>query len=707
MNPFRVKISVIHSRINLLLYVTGLIFLLMLILLLQTSLHQEKLFLQSSRSQLQNENRSMVENRTELLQQVVYDNTFWDDFVNHLTPHDTNWYENNITTLLKSFKIDYVAVFDTTFKLVHEANSEEYNCPSLINSEMLERLKEKKFLNFFLKKPEGLYEIASASVHPESDPTHQLTRARGYLVLARCWNNAFLDSLSKQHGAVVSIVSSGDTTNIHDKTVTNAYFPLNDFNGQEIALVSFKRTSNLLVVYRRISLFMILTMLASIIITWLLLNFTMRKWVTRPLKLVTEILKTEDASLVSELKKCPGEYKKIGILFSDFVNQKNELLIAKEKAEESDMLKSTFLANMSHEIRTPMNGILGFVELLKEPKLSGEEQLEYIDIIAESGQRMLNIINDIISISKLEAGHTEIVITETNVNDQVRYIYTFFKPEAEKHGIEFNYKQGLPDHHSHILTDREKLYAILTNLVKNAVKFTHKGSIELGYEQKGAFLEFFVRDTGVGIREEQQHIVFERFRQANESLSRHYEGAGLGLAISKAYVTLLGGKIWVNSELNKGSSFYFTVPYNPISIFANTSISAKHNTREGLNIQGLKILVAEDDPISDLFLQKMIRNFAKEVLKVVTGDEAVETCRQNPDIDLILMDIQMPGMDGYEATRQIRQFNTKVIILAQTALALKGERENALEAGCNDYLSKPISVDDFSNLIRMYFENRV
>ena len=679
----------------------------MLILLFKTTLQQEKLFLQASRSQLRNENRSMVENKTELLQQVVYDNTFWDDFVNHLTPHDTDWYANNITTLLKSFKIDYVAVFDTSFNLVHEANSEEYNCPSLINSEMLERLKEKKFLNFFLKKPEGLFEIASASVHPESDPTHQLTRARGYLVLARCWNNELLASLSKQHGAEVSIVSSGDTTKMNDKTLTNAYFPLNDFNGQEIALVSFKRTSNILVVYRRISLFMILTMLASIIISWLLLNFTMRKWVTRPLKLVTAILKTGNASLVSELKQCPGEYKQIGTLFSDFVNQKNELLIAKEKAEESDMLKSTFLANMSHEIRTPMNGILGFVELLKEPKLSGEEQLEYIDIIAESGQRMLNIINDIISISKLEAGHTEVVLTETNVNDQLRYIFTFFKPEAEKQGIEFKYKQGLPDHYSHILTDREKLYAILTNLVKNAVKFTHKGSIELGYEQKGSFLEFFVRDTGVGIHQDQQDIVFERFRQASESLSRHYEGAGLGLAISKAYVELLGGKIWVDSVLDKGSSFYFTVPYDPINRISNSSISENHSTWEDLKITGLKILVAEDDPISAFFLQKMIGSLAKEVLKVGSGEEVVETCRQNADIDLILMDIQMPGMDGYEATRQIRKFNAKVIILAQTALALKGERENALKAGCNDYLSKPISVEVFSNLIRKYFENKV
>jgi signal transduction histidine kinase len=563
------KISPIHSRINLLLYITGLFFLLMLVFLYLTTLHQEKLIQQATHDQLQNENRSMVENKTELLIQVAYDYTFWDDFVEHLTPHDSDWYENNITTILKSFKIDYVAVYDSSFNLVHEASSADRKYSSNITVEILQKLKEKKFLNFFHKTPEGLFEISAATVHPEMDPNHMLTRPMG------------------------------------------------------------------------------------------------------------------------------------------FVDQKKELLVAKLKAEESDMLKTAFLANMSHEIRTPMNGILGFVELLKEPKLSGEEQQEYIGIIAESGQRMLNIINDIISISKLEAGHTEVVITETNVNDQVRYIFTFFKPEAEKRGVEFNYKHGLPDLSSHILTDREKLYAILSNLVKNAVKFTHQGSIELGYEKKGRFLEFYVKDTGVGIRQDQQEIVFERFRQASESLSRNYEGAGLGLAISKAYVEILGGKIWLESELDKGSAFYFTIPFDPVNIAGNNVVSEKYSTWESLNVNGLKILVAEDDPISDLFLRKLIRSFAKEVLKVGTGDEAVEVCRQNPDIDLILMDIQMPGMDGYEATRQIRQFNTKVVILAQTALALKGEKEIAMEAGCNDYLPKPISLGDFSRLIRKYFEEQV
>jgi len=238
-----------------------------------------------------------------------------------------------------------------------------------------------------------------------------------------------------------------------------------------------------------------------------------------------------------------------------------DLIIAKEHAEQSDRLKSAFLANMSHEIRTPMNGILGFAELLKEPYLTGEEQQEYIEIIEKSGARMLNIINDIVDISKIESGLMEVSITESNINEQIEYIYTFFKPKAEHKGIELFFKNSLPSKESIIKTDRKKFYTILTNLVENAIKFTHAGVIEFGYLKSGKYLEFFVKDTGVGIRYEQKEFIFERFRQGDDSQTRKFEGAGLGLSISKAYVELLGGKIWVKSEEGNGSVFYFNIPY--------------------------------------------------------------------------------------------------------------------------------------------------
>jgi CheY-like chemotaxis protein/nitrogen-specific signal transduction histidine kinase len=383
-----------------------------------------------------------------------------------------------------------------------------------------------------------------------------------------------------------------------------------------------------------------------------------------------------------------------------------ELLSAKEKAEESDRLKSAFLANMSHEIRTPMNGILGFAELLKEPKLTCEEQQEYLTIIEKSGTRMLNIINDIVSISKVESGQVETFISETNLNEQIKFIYTFFKPEVEPRGIEFSFKNSLPDEEAIVKTDREKIYAILTNLVKNAIKFTIAGSIEFGYEKKGKYFEFFVKDTGIGIRQEQMEIIFERFRQGNDSLTRNYEGAGLGLAISKAYVEILGGKIWVESVYGKGSIVYFTIPCNPESEEKNVIQDIIPDEGKVNQIKNLKILIAEDDETSEMLLRMAIKRYCKEILTVRTGVEAIEACRNNPDIDLILMDVKMPEMDGFTAARQIRKFNKEVIIIAQTAFGLAGDREKAINAGCNEYIPKPFNKASFILLLKSILKTR-
>jgi PAS domain S-box-containing protein len=242
-----------------------------------------------------------------------------------------------------------------------------------------------------------------------------------------------------------------------------------------------------------------------------------------------------------------------------------ELIRAKDKAEESDQLKSAFLSNMSHEIRTPMNGILGFSELLKEPDLTGETQQEYIHIIEKSGQRMLNILNDIVSISKIESGLMEVNIKETDMNEQIGFIHSFFKLEIEGKGIRFLVKNSLEGKEAYIQSDSEKIYGILTNLIKNAIKFTKEGTIELGCrlktEKESLKLEFYVKDTGIGIPKDRQKPIFDRFIQADVSGKMAYQGAGLGLSISKAYVELLGGEIWTESKEGKGSIFYFTLPY--------------------------------------------------------------------------------------------------------------------------------------------------
>jgi PAS domain S-box-containing protein len=246
---------------------------------------------------------------------------------------------------------------------------------------------------------------------------------------------------------------------------------------------------------------------------------------------------------------------------SEKKKNEEELIKAKEKAEESDRLKSAFLANISHEIRTPMNGILGFAELLKEPDLAPENQKEFLEVIEKSGQRMLNIINDLIDISKIEAGETTLRIRKTNINRMLHELHLFFMPEASNKNICIDFHCDFTVIESVIETDTTKLNQVLTNLIKNALKFTEKGSINFGYHKKEKMLEFFVSDTGPGISHDQKELIFERFRQSSLNLTRKYEGAGLGLAISKAYIEILGGSIWLESELGKGSTFFFTLPY--------------------------------------------------------------------------------------------------------------------------------------------------
>lgn len=397
-------------------------------------------------------------------------------------------------------------------------------------------------------------------------------------------------------------------------------------------------------------------------------------------------------------------YRGVDIDITAKIKADKDLRNALEKATESDRLKSAFLANMSHEIRTPMNGILGFASLLKEPDLSGKEQQQYVQIIEKSGARMLNIINNIVSISKIESGLMEVDICESNINEQIEYIYTFFKAAIEGKGMQFLFKSPLPSSKAIIKTDREKLYAILTNLVKNAIKYSEEGIIELGYVPKGKYIEFYVKDSGIGIKSTRQEAIFERFIQADITDKNAYQGAGLGLSISKAYVEMLGGKLWVESEKGIGSTFYFTIPYSSETDDKKTIIQDVTKGIVENKTKNLKILIAEDDETSEMLMTIEINAISKEILIAKTGIEAVEVCRNNPDIDLILMDIQMPEINGYEATRQIRKFNKEVIIIAQTAYGLSGDREKAIEAECNDYISKPIRKDELMALIQKYFK---
>jgi PAS domain S-box-containing protein len=377
-----------------------------------------------------------------------------------------------------------------------------------------------------------------------------------------------------------------------------------------------------------------------------------------------------------------------------------ELMKAKEKAEESDRLKTAFLANMSHEIRTPMNGIIGFTDLLKEPKLSGKQQKAYIDVIQQSGYRMLNIINDLIDIARIEAGQVEVKMEDTYVNNLLDGIYSFFKPEAEMKKLSFTCKKDLPVTDSFIRTDATKLHQILTNLIKNALKFTRTGSIDFGYSIKNSTIEFFVKDSGIGIAPELKDKIFERFRRGDISDTTEYEGAGLGLSITKAFVEMLGGKIWLESQLNKGTTFFFSLPFSTVRDSKKQKIQLKKEP--GKSQVSHTVLVVEDDETSFLYLKEILYRNGLKVIRAINGEEAVHLTEQYADIELVLMDIKMPVMNGLDATRLIKQLRPDLPVIAETAYASPEDRQRSIEMGCDDFLSKPISKELLMEKIKSY-----
>ena len=377
-----------------------------------------------------------------------------------------------------------------------------------------------------------------------------------------------------------------------------------------------------------------------------------------------------------------------------------QLIGAKEKAEESDRLKSAFLANMSHEIRTPMNGIIGFLDLLKEPDLSDENKSVYINIVTQSGRRLLETINDIIEISKIETGEMKIQYSPVNITELMGYYHGFFKQQTDHKGLEYRITNHLPSDVKNFKTDRNKLESIISNLIKNAIKFTNSGIIEFGCALQEGFLLFFVRDTGVGIASDQISRVFDRFVQADMSSSRHHEGSGLGLSITKAYVQMLGGSIIVESEPGKGSLFTVTIPFIKADVLRiengnMTPVSSNNHLKA-------TILIAEDDQASYLYLEKLLSGKGITFIHTTNGVDTVKFVRENPNISLVLMDIRMPLMSGLEATKQIREFNAKIPIIAQTAYSLSGDREMALSAGCTDYISKPLNRAELLRITAKY-----
>ncbi|HUX53963.1 MAG TPA: PAS domain S-box protein [Williamwhitmania sp.] len=381
--------------------------------------------------------------------------------------------------------------------------------------------------------------------------------------------------------------------------------------------------------------------------------------------------------------------------------QNIELIQAKNKAEESDRLKSAFLANMSHEIRTPMNGIIGFSQLLLNRDNSITEEEQYVGIIQNSGKQLLTIINDLIDISRIEANQVQLNTSAINLNQLVDEQQLIHMGKANEQGIELLTFKDSHDEDAFLMLDGDRLKQVLTNLIGNAIKFTNTGHVKFGYHQKGGLLEFFVEDTGIGISEVDHQLIFERFRQAETDSAKLASGTGLGLAISKAIVTLMGGNIWVSSKPKVGSTFYFTIAYSPS---LESPIMATVNEKNTLTVDwtGKKLLIAEDDRINAFLLSQILEPYGLEVVIARNGKEALDFILDGKQFDLVLMDIKMPVMDGITAMKKIREIDQEIPIVAQSAYTQSPDVALAIKAGCNDYIFKPIEQEILFEMLSRY-----
>ncbi len=408
---------------------------------------------------------------------------------------------------------------------------------------------------------------------------------------------------------------------------------------------------------------------------------------------------------ISPVKNEKGETTHYIAVKEDINKQKEmeaELRKAKQKAEESNKLKSEFLANMSHEIRTPMNGIMGFASLLDDDDLSPGNRKNYIQIVQNSTLQLLHIIDEILEVSKLQTHQVKKEDREVNVNEILLQCFSEFDKAAKNKDLSLYVKKGLSDEAARVYVDREKLHKIIENLLENALKFTQQGYVEMGYNQKGNKLEFYVKDTGIGISYDARELIFEQFSQEDKKLSRSAGGLGLGLSIVKGNIELLNGKIRLESEKGKGSTFFVEIPYQPvhpelITMLEESTVSSPER---------ITILVTEDEEVNYQYLEILLKKYQSDmkILHAINGKEAVDLCKKYPDIKLVFMDLKMPEMNGLEATSLIKEQNPGLTVIAQTAYTSLENQEEAKTAGCVAFLRKPTRKQDLFKVLDKYLK---
>ncbi|MCL9808430.1 response regulator [Flavobacterium luminosum] len=688
----------IYSKLLLLIFFSTTSFILLFLYLFYYTLKQEKEVYTMTQKQLNDEVNSLMKLNSESHYSTLIDVTYWDALVDFTQTKDQKWFDKHVGNIINMYFVEYIGIYDLQGNEIGKKYKPELKHPiRFINKPLLNYVYQKRTTKFYVKLPEGYAEVFMATIHPGNDPTKMKSKPSGFFVMARLLNQEYINRLEEISTSKVSFSYLEKEKLFYDNFIKGIY-TLKSWNGEKIGVLAFERKFfvNFKATERILAIILIFFILFLIVYV-----FFLRRWVSTPLYLITQILEAGNKKAIKRLKSSPGEFSKIGNLFEETFSQRKQLEKAKAKAEESDQLKTAFLTNLSHEIRTPMNAIIGFSELLKENGLEESEKQNYIKIINKSGVNLVSIIDDLIEMSKIDANQIRPNISSVDLESCMQELYKSIAITISKDkNIDFKWIEANPPITSKVLLDETKFKQILTNLLTNAIKFTNQGFVEFGYHLNSEKLQidFFVRDSGLGIAQDHQPFIFDRFRRVDNDYSIKEGGLGLGLAITKAYVQLLDGTIELESELDQGSLFTFSIPLVYATESTDTGKVSEDSKDHPID-KSITVLVAEDDNINYLLIENLLIRKDFNVIRAKDGIEAVELYQKYPQIDLVLMDIKMPRMGGYEAFEKIKEINAELPIIAQTAFSSSEEIEKINTFGFSGYITKPIDKATLYDLI--------
>lgn len=680
-----------YPKIVLLIFSSSIIFIILYFSLYYYTIKVERQVHADSEQQFKSQISQLLEMNAKPTEVYINTDTNWDEFVDFIKNRDIAWYNNIIAKELGIYKADYMVAYDAQKGLVTTTTTPKIQSAITIPPQAMTVLDTKGLSRFFITTPQGVAEVFGAAVHPSFDLHKNKTPSSGYFFIVRLLDAAYLQQLTRLTGSKIRLAKTFKEPPYNKNSITTE-LTLADATGTAVGCLYFERKFE---VYFEHTTTILNLIIFTFIINLLLTVILTRNWLYYPLHLIKNVLETGSKKSIGELQNTTGEFRYIGNLFEENNKHKKELVDAKIKAEESDHLKSSFLANLSHEIRTPMNAINGFTDLLMTTQLTDKEKTEYLQVIDKSGKNLVSIIDDLIEMSKIDSNQVTPNYGSLNLLTCIHEVYDTIKITIPKtKNVELLLSEITTPPLRNIITDETKLKQVLTNLITNGIKYTEKGTVTFGFtlDEKAQTLRFYVRDTGQGISEENQQFIFDRFKRIDTDLAIREGGLGLGLAISKAYIELLKGSINLVSKPGKGSEFSFTIPleYDRAAVLPASPLST---LKENFDNKAMTVLIAEDDNINFLLLQKIMKLRDYSIIRAVNGQEAVTACLENPDITIVLMDIKMPVMNGFQALEVIREFRPNLPIIAQTAYASKEDEERIFAAGFTNYITKPLNKE--------------